>query len=90
MDWANDNARLSHDASGVRRIFKYHPRPSKVIKIGRETGYQAQVWSLESHRDWTQWLNTVSAVHGVPGVEAKLMTSTAYELFESRARGDTG
>ncbi|KAH7091633.1 hypothetical protein FB567DRAFT_278455 [Paraphoma chrysanthemicola] len=57
MDWANDNACLCRRASDLRRVFKYQPRPSRVIKIVEENDYQAQVWSLESPKDWAAWLD---------------------------------
>lgn len=38
MDWVDDNACLSDSSAELERVFKYGPRPSRVIKIVSENG----------------------------------------------------
>ncbi|KAH6383215.1 hypothetical protein HBI60_258130 [Parastagonospora nodorum] len=44
------------------RIFKYDPRPSRVIRIVTKNEYRAEVWSLASEEDWNKWLLKVRSV----------------------------
>ncbi|KAH4265087.1 hypothetical protein HBH64_008030 [Parastagonospora nodorum] len=56
MDWPSDNACLSRNGVMLGRIFKYNPRPSRVVRIVSKNEYRAEVWSLESEEDWDAWL----------------------------------
>jgi len=33
MDWADNAAWLRHDSPHLKRIFKYEPRPSRIVSI---------------------------------------------------------
>ncbi|KAH4354395.1 hypothetical protein HBH97_248810 [Parastagonospora nodorum] len=56
MDWPIDHACLSGNSKMLGRIFKYDPRPSRVIRIVTKNEYRAEVWSLASEEDWNKWL----------------------------------
>ncbi|CAN9309015.1 unnamed protein product [Alternaria alternata] len=56
MDWARDNAWLSHQGTDLERIFTYAPGAALAIKIVNENGYHLQIWSLETDDEWAEWL----------------------------------
>ncbi|KAF2274430.1 uncharacterized protein EI97DRAFT_435263 [Westerdykella ornata] len=54
MDWAQDNVGLSE--ADLRKVFKYEPKQTTVVKIVKSRGYKARIWSLESSKDWECWI----------------------------------
>ncbi|KAF2687628.1 hypothetical protein K458DRAFT_484890 [Lentithecium fluviatile CBS 122367] len=54
MDWARNNVGLSD--SDLRDVFRYEPKRTTVIKMVESRGYQAQIWTLESHDEWMDWI----------------------------------
>ncbi|KAL8314255.1 hypothetical protein RB593_008068 [Gaeumannomyces tritici] len=55
MDWPRDNLGLSDD--NLDAVFKYTPRDSAVVQILRGQKYKLQYSSLESDKEWEDWLS---------------------------------
>ncbi|KAL8408709.1 hypothetical protein RB594_007234 [Gaeumannomyces avenae] len=55
MDWPRDNLGLSDD--NLDAVFKYMPRDSAVVQILRGQKYKLQYSSLESDKEWEDWLS---------------------------------
>ncbi|EJT78557.1 hypothetical protein GGTG_03657 [Gaeumannomyces tritici R3-111a-1] len=55
MDWPRDNLGLSDD--NLDAVFKYTPRDSAVVQILQGQKYKLQYSSLESDKEWEDWLS---------------------------------
>ncbi|KAF2635192.1 hypothetical protein P280DRAFT_523289 [Massarina eburnea CBS 473.64] len=54
MNWARDNASLS-DAD-LKTVFRYEPRETTVVRLLARTNWKADISSLESDKQWSNWI----------------------------------
>ncbi|KAH8725466.1 hypothetical protein GQ44DRAFT_217980 [Phaeosphaeriaceae sp. PMI808] len=63
MNWARDGACLCSQETQLRRMFKFEPRASIAITILKSNEYQMRIWSLETEKEWSNWLRYITTEH---------------------------
>ncbi|KAF1833333.1 hypothetical protein BDW02DRAFT_552741 [Decorospora gaudefroyi] len=78
MDWAMNNVGLSD--SDLRDVFRYESKRTTVIKMVESREYQAQIWTLESHDAWMDWIE--KEIQSMPSCERGFVLVVAKRTGE--------